>query len=66
MLNLFDDVVFTGVVEHVEPTSSGHSLWGSLEGVDLGTMTLVVNGSVVAGSWRTPGRGVYRQNNRPG
>ena len=54
MLNLFDDVVFTGVVEHVEPTSSGHSLWGSLEGVDLGTMTLVVNGSVVAGTVRTP------------
>ena len=54
VLNLFDDVVFTGVVEHVEPTSSGHSLWGSLEGVDLGTMTLVVNGSVVAGTVRTP------------
>ena len=68
VLNLFDDIVFTGVVEHVEPTSSGHSLWGSLEGVDLGTMTLVVNGRVVAGTVRTPdavftikttGRGEY-------
>ncbi len=54
VMNLFDDVVFIGVVEHVEPTSSGHSLWGSLEGVDQGTMTLVVNGSVVAGTVRTP------------
>ena len=54
VLNLFDDVVFTGVVEHVEPTSSGHSLWGSLNGVEMGTMTLVVNGSVVAGTVRTP------------
>ena len=54
VLNLFDDVVFTGLVEHVEPTSSGHALWGGLEGVKLGTMTLVVNGSVVVGTVRTP------------
>ena len=53
MLNLFDDVVFTGIVEHVEPTASGHSLWGGLDGVELGTMTLVVNGSVVVGTVRT-------------
>ena len=55
VLNLFDDVVFTGIVEHVEPTSSGHALWGRLDGVEPGTMTLVVNGSVVAGTVRTPG-----------
>ena len=54
VLNLFDDVVFTGIVEHVEPTSSGRVLWGRLDGVELGTMTLVVNGSVVAGTVRTP------------
>ena len=54
VLNLFDDVVFTGIVEHVEPTSSGHVLWGRLDGVELGTMTLVVNGSVVVGTVRTP------------
>ena len=54
VLNLFDDVVFTGLVEHVEPTSSGHALWGGIEGVELGTMTLVVNGSVVVGTVRTP------------
>ena len=53
-LNLFDDVVFTGLVEHIEATSSGHALWGGLEGVKLGTMTLVVNGSVVVGTVRTP------------
>ena len=54
VLNLFDDVVFTGIVEHVEPTASGHALWGRLDGVELGTMTLVVNGSVVVGTVRTP------------
>ena len=54
VLNLFDDVVFTGIVEHVEPTASGHALWGSLQGVELGTMTLVVNGKVVVGTVRTP------------
>ena len=53
VLNLFDDVVFTGIVEHVEPTASGHALWGGLDGVELGTMTMVVNGSVVAGTVRT-------------
>ncbi len=55
VLNLFDDVVFTSIVEHVEPTAAGHSLWGRLDGVELGSMTLVVNGSVVAGTVRTPG-----------
>ncbi len=54
VLNLFEDVVFTGIVEHVEPTASGHALWGSLEGVELGTMTLVVNGKIVVGTVRTP------------
>ena len=52
VLNLFDDVVFTGMVEHVEPTSSGHSLWGRLDGVGLGTFTLVVNGRMVIGTAR--------------
>ena len=58
VLNLFDDVVFTGIVEHVEPTASGHALWGRLDGVELGTMTMVVNGSIVVGTVRTLG-GVY-------
>ena len=55
VLNLFDDAVFTGIVEHVEPTASGHAVWGSLDGVELGTMTLVVNGSIVVGTVRTLG-----------
>ena len=58
VLNLFDDVVFTGIVEHVEPTASGHAFWGSLEGVELGTMTMVVNGKIVVGTVRTL-NGVY-------
>ena len=58
MLNLFDDVVFTGIVEHIEPTSSGYALWGRLEGVELGNITLVVNGRVVVGTVRTP-KAVY-------
>ena len=33
VLNLFEDIVFTGIVEHVEPTASGHALWGSLAGL---------------------------------
>ena len=53
-MNLFDDMVFTGIVEHIEPTSTGHAVWGSLDGVELGTMTLVVNGSVVVATVRTP------------
>ncbi len=55
VLNLFDDAVFTGLVQHVAPTfSGGYSLSGPLAGVEFGTMTVVVNGGVVAGSVRTP------------
>ena len=53
-LNLFNEVVFTGIIEHVEPTASGHALWGSIDGVELGTMTMVVNGKIVVGTVRTP------------
>ena len=53
-LNLFDDASFTGLVERVAPTfSGGYSLSGPLAGVEVGTMTLVVNGDVVAGTART-------------
>ncbi len=58
-LNLFDDVVFSVVVERTAPTASGYSLQGRLDGVELGTMTLVVNGAVVAGTVRTP-QATYR------
>ena len=54
-LNLFDDASFMGLVRSVAPTfSGGYSLSGPLAGVEMGTMTLVVNGEVVAGSVRTP------------
>ncbi len=54
-LNLFADASFTGLVQRVEPTfSGGYALSGPLAGVEMGTMTLVVNGAVVAGTVRTP------------
>ena len=54
-LNLFEDAVFTGLVERTAPTiSGGQSLSGRLAGIEMGTMTLVVNGEVVAGTVRTP------------
>ncbi len=58
-LNLFGDVVFSVVVERTAPTASGYTLQGRLDGVELGTMTLVVNGEVVAGAVRTP-QATYR------
>ena len=54
-LNLFDDLVLTGIVEQRAPTfSGGYALMGRIEGIESGSMTLVVNGTVVAGSVRTP------------
>lgn len=58
-LNLFDDTVLTAIVDRTAPTSTGYSLSGRIEGVEHGTMTLVLNGVVVAGSVRTPS-GTYR------
>ena len=58
-LNLFEDVVFTGIVERTAPTfSGGYSLSGRLVGEAPGTVTLVVNGETVAGTVRTLG-GTY-------
>ena len=55
-LNLFDDVVLTGIIERRTPTfSGGFALSGRLTGVAEGTVTLVVNGNVVAGTVRVPG-----------
>ena len=54
-LNLFDDAVFMGIVERSAPTFSvGHVFSGQLLGIEWGTLTLVVNGDVVAGTIRTP------------
>lgn len=55
-LNLFEDVVVTGQVEHTAPTySGGYSISGHLVEEPLGTMTLVVNGETVAGTVRRLG-----------
>ena len=54
-LNLFDNVVLTGIIERWMPTfSGGTALSGRLAGVPEGTVTLVVNGSVVVGTVRLP------------
>ena len=55
-LNLFDDMVLTGIIQQRTPTySGGYALSGRLAGVAEGRVTLVVNGSVVAGTVRLPG-----------
>ena len=55
-LNLFDDVVLTGTIERRTLTfSGGYALSGRLAGVAEGRVTLVVNGSVVAGTVRLAG-----------
>ena len=55
-LNLFDDIVLTGIIDRRTPTySGGFALSGRLAGVAGGSVTLVVNGSVVAGTVRIPG-----------
>ncbi|MDE0476120.1 MAG: hypothetical protein OXI50_16330 [Gammaproteobacteria bacterium] len=54
-LNLFDDATFTGIVMQAAPTfSGGYVLSGRLAGVENGTMTLVVNGNIIAGRVWTP------------
>ena len=54
-LNLFDDTVFSASVTGTAPTSSGgYSLTGRLDGVEFGSLVLVVNGDVVAGTVQAP------------
>ena len=53
-LNLFDDAVYPATIERVLPTDSGYALTGALDDTPLGTITLVVNGSVAAGTVRSP------------
>ncbi|MDE2965548.1 MAG: leucine-rich repeat domain-containing protein [Acidobacteriota bacterium] len=55
-LNLFEDVILTGIIRQRTPTySGGYALSGPVYGVPEGRVTLVVNGSVVAGTVRMPG-----------
>ena len=58
-LNLFEDAVFTAIIDPTAPTLSGYSLSGRREEKESDTITLVVNGTVVAGSVYTPS-GTYR------
>ena len=51
-LNLFEDVLLRAVVDHTGPTSVGYWMSGRVEG-PLSSVTLVVNGDVVAGTVRT-------------
>ena len=55
-LNLFDDVLVTGMILNRTPTySGGYALSGHLSGITGGTVTLAVNGAVIAGTVRIPG-----------
>lgn len=54
-LNLFDDVTLRVTGLRTARTLSGFSLSGQLDGEPPGTMTLVVNGDVVAGEARARG-----------
>ena len=54
VLNLLEDVRFQAVFDEAAPTLSGYSLSGRLEGEPFGTVTMVVNGNIVAGNVRTP------------
>ena len=55
VLNLFDDAVFSASVTGTAPTSSGgYSLSGRLDGVEFGSLMLVVNGDIVAGTVQAP------------
>ena len=54
-LNLFDDAVFQVVITDTGPTSGGYWLSGHLASKEMASVTLVVNGEVVAGTVRAPG-----------
>ncbi len=58
LLNLFDDVVLRAAIDATGPTSAGYSLSGQIEGEPLSSVTLVVNGEVIAGTVRTLARTV--------
>ena len=56
-LNLFDDASVIGIVEHSAPTfSGGYSLSGRIAGHTMSSMTLVINGDIVAGKVQVHGR----------
>ena len=58
-LNLFEDTAMTAVMERTTPVGSGLAFFGRLLGIEEGTVTLFVNGEVVAATARMPGA-LYR------
>jgi len=55
MLNLFDYVIFTAVLDRVEPNRSGGYSWiGHLEGVEHSQVILVVKEGLMAGNIVVP------------
>ncbi|MCP4544791.1 MAG: hypothetical protein GY832_47435 [Chloroflexi bacterium] len=55
-LNLFDDVTFTAVLDRAKLNPSGSFSWiGHLEGIEYGSVILVVRGGVMVGSVNMPG-----------
>lgn len=54
LFNLFDDAIYTGVLERTGPTSAGYSLSGRIQEAELGTFDLVIHGEIVFGSVTTP------------
>ncbi|MCL5950728.1 MAG: M12 family metallo-peptidase [Chloroflexi bacterium] len=58
LLNLFDDVAFNGVLDHVEYKPNGLVWVGSLQGIELSTVNLVTEDGVTVGSINYPG-GMY-------
>ncbi|MCP4541020.1 MAG: hypothetical protein GY832_28120 [Chloroflexi bacterium] len=55
-LNLFEDVAFTAILDRAKSNPSGSLSWiGHLEGVEYGSVILVVKDGVMVGSVKMPG-----------
>jgi hypothetical protein len=55
-LNLFDDVVYTAILEEKEPTlTNGYTWTGYLDGIQHSQVILIIGGDQVAGNITLPG-----------
>ena len=54
-LNLFDDAIFSAVLDRREVRSKSVILLGHIEGIDKSQVTLVIEDTVMAGNIRLPG-----------
>ncbi len=57
-VNPFPDVIYTGVIEQVEPEGDGYSWVGYLKGIAFSRLTMVYTGGVFIAHYASPG-GVY-------